>query len=97
MIGLTAKQRQIVDYIKQYIEIHHYSPSLEEIRKHFAYSSIYTIHEHLVALKKKQASTAYISFILLIISFKMRPSINNQIKYIFFVVIIEACTKIKLI
>lgn len=55
MNGLTAKQRQIVDYIKDYIEIHHYSPSLEEIRNHFCYSSISTIHDHLVALKKKQA------------------------------------------
>jgi repressor LexA len=55
MNGLTAKQRQIVDYIKEYIEIHNYSPSLEEIRSHFCYSSISTIHDHLNALKKKQA------------------------------------------
>ena len=55
MHGLTAKQREILDYIKHYIEIHHYSPSLEEIKSHFSYSSLSTIHEHLVALKKKKA------------------------------------------
>jgi len=55
MHGLTAKQREIVEYIKSYIEIHHYSPTLEEIKTHFSYSSLSTIHEHLLALKRKQA------------------------------------------
>ncbi|NBO23865.1 MAG: repressor LexA [Chlamydiae bacterium] len=55
MNGLTAKQNAILEYIKNYIEMHHYSPSLEEIKNHFAVSSLSTIHEHLVALKKKKA------------------------------------------
>ena len=54
MNGLTAKQREILDYIKNYIEIHHYSPSLEEIKQNFSYSSLSTIHEHLAALNKKR-------------------------------------------
>ncbi len=55
MLGLTAKQRQIFDYIKHYIEIHHFSPSLMEIKQHFSYSSLSTVHEHLQALQKKNA------------------------------------------
>jgi repressor LexA len=58
MKGLTAKQRSILDFIRQYIDSNHYSPSLDEIRLHFACSSLSTIHQHLSALKKKD----YIAF-----------------------------------
>lgn len=54
MKGLTAKQRAILDFIRDYIDSHHYSPSLDEIRSYFACSSLSTIHQHLSALKKKE-------------------------------------------
>lgn len=53
MQGLTFRQQQILDYITRYIDLHHYSPSLEEIKIQFNYSSLSTVHEHLAALKKK--------------------------------------------
>jgi repressor LexA len=57
MQGLTVRQKEILDYIKNYIGLHHYSPSLEEIKTHFSFSSLSTIHEHLLSLKKKKYLT----------------------------------------
>ncbi|XOA42984.1 MAG: transcriptional repressor LexA [Candidatus Nealsonbacteria bacterium] len=50
---LTRRQKQIFDYLKKFIKDKGYSPSLEEIRRHFRLSSIATIHQHLENLKAK--------------------------------------------
>jgi DNA modification methylase len=50
---LTKRQKQILDYIKKYIEKNDYAPTLEEIRRHFRLSSISTVHQHLENLKTK--------------------------------------------
>ncbi|TKJ18828.1 MAG: repressor LexA [Promethearchaeota archaeon Loki_b32] len=50
---LTKKQKHIFDYLKKFIEKKGYSPSLEEIKKHFRLSSVATIHKHLENLKNK--------------------------------------------
>jgi len=50
---LTKRQKQILDYIKKYIKNHDYSPSLEEIGKHFKLSSVSGVHQHIEALKSK--------------------------------------------
>jgi len=50
---LTKKQKQILDYIKKFIKENDYSPSLQEIKKHFKLSSVATIHEHIENLKEK--------------------------------------------
>jgi repressor LexA len=50
---LTRRQRQILDYLKSYIEEHQYAPSFEEIAEHFTYSSLATVHEHLTNLERK--------------------------------------------
>lgn len=52
MVNLTPKQKEILDYILSYLEKEGYSPSLEEIAKHFN-KSIPTIHQHVEALKSK--------------------------------------------
>jgi DNA modification methylase len=49
----TKRQKQILDYIKKYIEKNDYAPTLEEIRRHFRLSSISTVHQHLENLKTK--------------------------------------------
>lgn len=49
---LTPKQKQILDYIKKYIKTKGYSPSLEEVGKHFGLAKS-TIHQHIEALKEK--------------------------------------------
>ncbi|MDD5505075.1 MAG: transcriptional repressor LexA [Candidatus Omnitrophica bacterium] len=48
---LTKRKRQILDFLKAYINKHHYSPSLEEIKKHFRLSSVATIHYHIRQLQ----------------------------------------------
>ena len=50
---LTKKQKQILDFIKNYTKKNGYSPTLEEIRKYFRLSSVSTVHQHVVALKEK--------------------------------------------
>jgi site-specific DNA-methyltransferase (adenine-specific) len=50
---LTKRQKQILDYIKEYIKKNDYAPTLEEIKKHFRLSSISTVHQHLENLETK--------------------------------------------
>ena len=50
---LTRRQKQILDYIGEYIEEWGYAPSFEEIAEHFGYSSLATVHEHLRTLERK--------------------------------------------
>lgn len=53
MKGITKKQKDLLTFIREFIETHHYSPSLKEIQNHFGYRSIATVHQHIVALKNK--------------------------------------------
>lgn len=50
---LTKRQKQILDYIKKFIDKNDYAPTLEEIRRHFRLSSVSTIHQHIEAIKSK--------------------------------------------
>lgn len=50
---LYRRQRQIVDFIAQYIQKNGYSPTLQEIAVALGVSSLATVHEHLQALQKK--------------------------------------------
>lgn len=50
---LTKRQKEILDYTHNFIKDNGYSPSLEEIARHFELSSVATIHEHIAALKAK--------------------------------------------
>jgi repressor LexA len=52
MGNLTPKQKEILDFIFSFLEKEGYSPSLEEIAKHFR-KSIPTIHQHIQVLKTK--------------------------------------------
>lgn len=52
-MGLTRRQREILDYVSQFIERHGYSPSLEEIGRHFGLSSVATVHKHVTNLVQK--------------------------------------------
>lgn len=49
---LTPKQKKIFEYIKKYLKEKDYSPSLEEIGKHFGLVKS-TIHQHVGALMEK--------------------------------------------
>lgn len=48
---LTKRQKQILNYIKEYIKKYEYAPTLEEIKRHFRLSSISTIHQHIQSLQ----------------------------------------------
>ena len=52
---LTRRQREIYDYLAEFIEGNGYAPSLEEIADRFGLSSVATVHEHLENLESKGA------------------------------------------
>ena len=54
---LTRRQREIYDYLAEFIERNGYAPSLEEIAERFGLSSVATVHEHLENLEEKGALT----------------------------------------
>jgi repressor LexA len=52
-MALTKRQREILDYIRLFIRENGYSPSLEEIGRHFGLSSVATVHKHVQHLVQK--------------------------------------------
>jgi len=50
---LTKRQREILDYLNDFIQQHGYAPSLEEIGRRFNLSSLATVHKHLSNLQEK--------------------------------------------
>ncbi len=50
---LTRRQREILDYLGEFIQQHGYAPSLEEIGRRFGLSSLATVHKHLTNLQEK--------------------------------------------
>ena len=53
MLPLTRRQREILDYLSEFIGHHGYAPSLEEIGHRFGLSSLATVHKHLTNLQEK--------------------------------------------
>ncbi len=53
MQPLTKRQREILDYLNDFIQQHGYAPSLEEIGRRFGLSSLATVHKHLGNLQQK--------------------------------------------
>lgn len=51
--NLTPKQKKILDFISSYTRKHLYSPSLEEIAKHFKLKAVSTVHQYIETLKNK--------------------------------------------
>lgn len=52
-VTLYNRQRQILDFVAQYIQTSGYSPTLQEIAKALGVSSLATVHEHLEAMERK--------------------------------------------
>jgi len=50
---LTKRQKELYDYIDDYIARQGYAPTLEEIGAHFGLSSLATVHKHLSNLEEK--------------------------------------------
>ena len=53
VLPLTKRQREILDYLNEFIQQHGYAPSLEEIGRRFNLSSLATVHKHLTTLQEK--------------------------------------------
>jgi repressor LexA len=53
VLPLTKRQREILDYLSEFIQQHGYAPSLEEIGRRFSLSSLATVHKHLTNLQEK--------------------------------------------
>lgn len=50
---LTRRQKEMWDYLQDYIATYGYAPTLEEIGAHFGLSSLATVHKHLSNLELK--------------------------------------------
>src|SRR3981081_764497 len=53
MLPLTKRQREILDYLTEFIQQNGYAPSLEEVGRRFGLSSLATVHKHLTNLQEK--------------------------------------------
>jgi len=53
VLPLTKRQREILDYLNEFIQQHGYAPSLEEVGRRFGLSSLATVHKHLTNLQEK--------------------------------------------
>jgi repressor LexA len=53
-MALTKRQKQVLDFIAQFVERHGYSPSYEELAAGLDLASLATVHKHIQALETKQ-------------------------------------------
>ena len=53
MQPLTKRQREILDFLNEFIDQNGYAPSLEEVGRRFGLSSLATVHKHLTNLQEK--------------------------------------------
>ncbi len=52
-MALTKRQRELYDWIAEFVQKHGYSPSFEEIGSGMGLSSLATVHKHISNLEKK--------------------------------------------
>lgn len=53
MKGLTAKQQDVLTYIKNYMAANRYAPSYREIQQYFGFSSLGSVHKYIEILLRK--------------------------------------------
>jgi repressor LexA len=52
-MALTRRQKQLYDFIANFVQTRGYSPSFEEIREGLGLNSLATVHKHVTNLEKK--------------------------------------------
>lgn len=52
-MAITRRQRQVYDFIAEFVQRNQYSPSFEEIGEGLGLSSLATVHKHITNLEKK--------------------------------------------
>lgn len=55
MLALTKRQREILAFLRSYLEEHGCSPTLEEIADHFGLASLNGVYKHLQLLEERGA------------------------------------------
>jgi len=53
VVHLTRRQKEILDYLSEYITERGFAPTIEEIAAHFGLRSLATVHKHLTNLQQK--------------------------------------------
>ncbi|MGI8962508.1 MAG: transcriptional repressor LexA [Bryobacteraceae bacterium] len=53
-MALTRRQKEVMDFLSGFIQIHGYSPSYDEIATGLKLASLATVHKHIQALEAKQ-------------------------------------------
>jgi repressor LexA len=53
-MALTRRQKQVYDFISEFVDQHGYSPSFEEIASGLGLTSLATVHKHITNLEEKQ-------------------------------------------
>src|ERR1700691_3815232 len=52
-MAITRRQRELYDFISEFVQKHGYSPSFDEIREGMGLNSLATVHKHVTNLEKK--------------------------------------------
>ena len=52
-MALTRRQKELYDFISEFVDKHGYSPSFEEIAEGLGLSSLATVHKHVTNLEQK--------------------------------------------
>jgi repressor LexA len=53
VVHLTRRQKEILDFLGEYLEKRGYAPTIDEIAENFGLSSLATVHKHLTNLQEK--------------------------------------------
>lgn len=56
-MALTKRQKQVLDFISDFVEKNGYSPSYEELAEGLGLASLATVHKHVLALETKEYVT----------------------------------------
>lgn len=56
-MAITKRQREVYDFISDFVQKNQYSPSFEEIREGLGLNSLATVHKHVTNLEKKALLT----------------------------------------
>ena len=83
-MALTRRQRQVYDFIAQFVAGNGYSPSFEEIGEALGLSSLATVHKHITNLEQKgilkRAYNRSRSIDLLPLKSRMRASLGASVE-----------------
>ncbi len=52
-LGLTNRQAQVLEFIKDFLAAHGYPPTVREVAAHFGFKSPRAAHDHMKALQRK--------------------------------------------